>query len=56
MATHNPDNERIKRVYFTFLKEAKGHGDGSEEGHGAGDWGATNYCIPKHLVSARETG
>lgn len=23
MATHNPDNERIKRQYFVFLKEAK---------------------------------
>lgn len=23
MATHNPDNERIKRRYFVFLKEAK---------------------------------
>ena len=23
MATHNPNNERIKRQYFVFLKEAK---------------------------------
>jgi integrase/recombinase XerD len=24
MKTHHPDNERIKRRYLTFLKEAKG--------------------------------
>jgi hypothetical protein len=29
MATHNPDNERIKRLYFTFLKEAKRQSDDS---------------------------
>ena len=27
MKKHNPDNERIKRRYFTFLKEAKRHGE-----------------------------
>jgi integrase len=27
MKKHNPDNERIKRKYFTFLKEAKRHGE-----------------------------
>ena len=24
MKNHNPENERTKRAYFTFLKEAKG--------------------------------
>jgi integrase len=27
MQKHNPENERIKRKYFTFLKEAKRHGE-----------------------------
>jgi len=29
MTTHNPDNERIKRQYFAFLKEAKRQSDAS---------------------------
>lgn len=29
MATHNPDNERIKRQYFVFLKEAKRQSEAS---------------------------
>jgi integrase/recombinase XerD len=29
MATHNPKNERIKRQYFAFLKEAKRQGEDS---------------------------
>lgn len=29
MATHNADNERIKRRYFVFLKEAKRHSEDS---------------------------
>ena len=27
MAEHNPNNERIKRRYFTYLKEAKRHSE-----------------------------
>jgi len=27
MAKHNPNNERIKRQYFTYLKEAKRHSE-----------------------------
>ena len=27
MTKHNPSNERIKRHYFTFLKEAKRHSE-----------------------------
>ena len=27
MTNHNPSNERIKRVYFTYLKEAKRHSE-----------------------------
>jgi integrase len=27
MTKHNPDNERIKRQYFAYLKEAKRHGE-----------------------------
>ena len=27
MTKHNPDNERIKREYFSYLKEAKRHGE-----------------------------
>jgi len=27
MKTHNPSNERIKRQYFVFLKEAKRHSE-----------------------------
>jgi integrase len=27
MTKHNPENERIKRQYFTYLKEAKGHSE-----------------------------
>ena len=27
MATHNADNERIKRQYFAYLKEAKRHSE-----------------------------
>jgi hypothetical protein len=27
MKTHNPDNERIKRAYFTYLIEAQGFSD-----------------------------
>lgn len=29
MIKHNPDNERIKRQYFIFLKEAKRQNDSS---------------------------
>jgi integrase/recombinase XerD len=29
MATHNPDNERIKRKYLAFLKQAKGQSEDS---------------------------
>src|ERR1700730_13161711 len=29
MPTHNPDNERIKRRYFAYLKEAKRRGEPS---------------------------
>jgi hypothetical protein len=29
MKNHNPDNERIKRLYFAFLKEAKGLSESS---------------------------
>lgn len=32
MKTHNPANERIKREYFTFLKEAKRYSDTSLNG------------------------
>jgi hypothetical protein len=27
MTKHNPENERIKRKYFAYLKEAKGHSE-----------------------------
>jgi integrase len=27
MTKHNPENERIKRLYFTYQKEAKGHSE-----------------------------
>ena len=27
MAEHNPSNERIKRQYFAYLKEAKRHSE-----------------------------
>lgn len=27
MTKHNPENERIKRQYFAYLKEAKRHGE-----------------------------
>ncbi|WP_158752839.1 tyrosine-type recombinase/integrase [Dyella sp. S184] len=27
MTTHNPANERIKRIYFAFLKESQGHNE-----------------------------
>lgn len=29
MTKHNPDNERIKRRYFSWLKEAKGYSEAS---------------------------
>ncbi|MGP0059690.1 MAG: site-specific integrase [Beijerinckiaceae bacterium] len=29
MTTHNAENERVKRRYFTFLKEAKQRSEGS---------------------------
>jgi integrase/recombinase XerD len=32
MVTHNPNNERIKRRYFTFLKEAKRHSEATVDG------------------------
>jgi integrase len=32
MKTHNPQNERIKRRYFTYLVEAKGFGESSLDG------------------------
>jgi hypothetical protein len=32
MRTHNPANERIKREYFTYLKEAKRYSDASLDG------------------------
>ena len=32
MPTHNPDNERIKRRYFAYLKEAKRRGEPSVDG------------------------
>lgn len=27
MSKHNPENERIKRQYFAYLKEAKRHSE-----------------------------
>jgi integrase/recombinase XerD len=27
MAEHNPNNERIKRQYYIYLKDAKRHGE-----------------------------
>ena len=27
MTKHSPENERIKRLYFAFLKDAKGRGE-----------------------------
>jgi putative DNA primase/helicase len=32
MKTHNPQNERIKRAYFTYLAEAKGFSDATLDG------------------------
>ena len=32
MKTHNPQNERIKRAYFTYLAEAKGFGEATLDG------------------------
>src|SRR6516164_5520579 len=32
MAMHNPNNERIKRQYFVFLKEAKRHSEATVDG------------------------
>ncbi len=32
MKTHNPENERIKRKYFTYLKAAKGFSEASLDG------------------------
>ena len=32
MKTHNPQNERIKRAYFTYLTEAKGFSEGTLDG------------------------
>ena len=32
MKTHNPQNERIKRAYFTYLVEAKGFSEATLDG------------------------
>jgi hypothetical protein len=32
MKTHSPENERIKRQYFTYLKEAKRYSETSLDG------------------------
>jgi site-specific recombinase XerD len=32
MRTHNPQNERIKRAYFTYLAEAKGFSEPTLDG------------------------
>jgi hypothetical protein len=32
MKTHNPQNERIKRAYFTYLIEAKGFSEATLDG------------------------
>jgi integrase/recombinase XerD len=32
MKTHHPDNERIKRRYLDFLKEASGYSEASLDG------------------------
>ena len=32
MKTHNPQNERIKRAYFTYLAEAKGFSEATLDG------------------------
>ena len=32
MKTHNPQNERIKRAYFTYLTEAKGFSEATLDG------------------------
>jgi hypothetical protein len=32
MKTHNPQNERIKRAYFTYLAEAKGFSEPTLDG------------------------
>jgi hypothetical protein len=33
MSTHNAKNERIKRRYFAYLKEAKRHSEPTVKGH-----------------------
>jgi hypothetical protein len=32
MKTHNPQNERVKRAYFTYLAEAKGLSEATLDG------------------------
>ncbi len=32
MKTHNPENERLKRQYFVYLKEAKRYSESSLDG------------------------
>ena len=32
MRSHNPQNERIKRAYFTYLAEAKGFSEATLDG------------------------
>jgi integrase/recombinase XerD len=32
MKTHNPQNERIKRAYFTYLADAKGFSEATIDG------------------------
>ena len=32
MKTHNPQNERIKRAYFTYLVDAQGYSEATLDG------------------------
>ena len=38
MTTHNANNERIKRQYFTYLKEAKRHSEPTVDAVAKGDF------------------
>ncbi len=43
MKTHNPENERIKRQYFTYLKEAKRYSEASTNPNGETLMSAVGY-------------
>ena len=59
MKTQNPDNERIKRAYFTYLVEAQGFSEATLDGVAKAInrfETYTNYATSRRFTSSRPRG